>query len=76
MGKTKKRELKVECPTCQEKFSYYESKFRPFCCEKCRMIDLGQWFNEGYAIPSEKPLEYEDIDEIEKEWEKKSDGIQ
>lgn len=46
--------LNVKCPHCGTKFSYYESKFRPFCSERCRMVDLGHWLEESYRIP-EKP---------------------
>lgn len=44
------KEFKVGCPTCNIAFNYYKSEFRPFCCEKCKMIDLGHWFDESYAI--------------------------
>ncbi len=44
----------VNCPQCNESIEYSFSKtFRPFCSERCRMIDLGQWANEGYKIPVE-----------------------
>lgn len=43
--------LNVRCPHCGTKFSYYESKFRPFCTERCRMVDLGHWLEESYRIP-------------------------
>ena len=26
---------------------------RPFCSERCQLIDLGRWFGEGYALPQE-----------------------
>lgn len=45
-----KQEFSVKCPTCKESFRYYDSKFRPFCCEKCKMIDMGHWFDESYTI--------------------------
>ena len=48
------KQLEVKCPTCDKKFNYYSSEFRPFCCEKCRLIDLGQWLNESYAVPANK----------------------
>ena len=40
----------VRCPTCQKLFIYGESPFRPFCSERCRMIDLGRWFKEEYTV--------------------------
>jgi len=42
--------LKVKCPKCAKEFNYYSSEFRPFCCEKCKMIDLGTWFDGSYNI--------------------------
>ena len=44
------KNLSVKCPNCEKKFNYYISDFRPFCCEKCKMIDLGHWFDESYTI--------------------------
>ncbi|MFZ8932614.1 MAG: DNA gyrase inhibitor YacG [Bacteriovoracaceae bacterium] len=41
----------IKCPHCKKEFNYYESKFRPFCSERCKMVDLGHWFSEEYTIP-------------------------
>ncbi|MSQ80627.1 MAG: DNA gyrase inhibitor YacG, partial [Candidatus Methylopumilus sp.] len=44
----------INCPQCNEMIEYNLSNtFRPFCSERCRMIDLGQWANETYKIPIE-----------------------
>lgn len=43
--------LKVKCPQCDTIFYYYQSEFRPFCTERCKMIDLGHWFEESYRVP-------------------------
>lgn len=48
------KKIQVTCPSCKKKFDYYSSEFRPFCCERCRLIDLGQWLSESYAVPVEK----------------------
>ena len=48
MSKTKT----IQCPQCRLKFNYYASKFRPFCSERCQMVDLGHWIGESYQIPS------------------------
>lgn len=58
------KKLQVVCPTCKKKFDYYTSDFRPFCSEKCRLIDLGQWLNESYTVPVEK-LTPEEADTLE-----------
>lgn len=46
--------LRVKCPQCETIFTYYESEFRPFCCERCKMIDLGHWFKESYRVPGKE----------------------
>ena len=58
--------LEVSCPRCKIKFNYYSSEFRPFCTEKCRLIDLGQWLTESYTVPVEKmtPEEIESLEQI------------
>jgi hypothetical protein len=32
-----------------------ENRFRPFCSERCKLIDLGQWANEAYRVPDTTP---------------------
>ena len=41
----------VTCPHCK-RTSLWDSQnlFRPFCCERCKMIDLGKWANEDYRV--------------------------
>ncbi len=53
------KKIEVVCPNCKTRFSYYESSFRPFCSERCRLVDLGQWLNESYSVPAEKITEEE-----------------
>jgi len=41
----------IACPTCGKPVTWRpESKWRPFCSERCRLIDLGEWFDEGHRI--------------------------
>jgi uncharacterized protein len=41
----------VACPQCKAMIEYNpDNPFRPFCSERCRLIDLGQWANESYTI--------------------------
>lgn len=43
----------VDCPTCGKKVEWNEkNKFRPFCSERCKQIDLGAWAEEKYSIPT------------------------
>lgn len=55
------------CPTCSKSLtvkSLPEAPFRPFCSQRCKLIDLARWFNEEYRIevarpekPEETPVE-------------------
>ncbi|KAF0190748.1 MAG: hypothetical protein FD165_2417 [Gammaproteobacteria bacterium] len=46
--------LTVNCPTCSEPAQWSsENSFRPFCSERCRLIDLGQWADGSYHVPGE-----------------------
>ena len=46
----------VSCPACGKPASFAaENRFRPFCCERCRTVDLGEWAAEGYRIPVKEP---------------------
>lgn len=41
----------VNCPNCSKKAIWNsENKFRPFCSERCKLIDLGEWAAGSYAI--------------------------
>lgn len=44
---------RVKCPTCQREIDWAQSPFRPFCSERCKLIDLGAWLTEKHAIPGE-----------------------
>lgn len=44
--------LELNCPTCQALVLWSEAyPFRPFCSERCQLIDLGEWASEGHKIP-------------------------
>ncbi|HWP94805.1 MAG TPA: DNA gyrase inhibitor YacG [Gammaproteobacteria bacterium] len=50
----------VKCPTCGKPVTWSPAApWRPFCSERCRLIDLGEWLTEGArAIPgTERPQE-------------------
>jgi len=48
------RTTSVSCPTCGKKVAWTpESRWRPFCSERCRLIDLGEWLQEEKSIPGE-----------------------
>jgi uncharacterized protein len=40
------------CPNCGKSAAWEGNPFRPFCSERCRLLDLGNWATEAYRIPS------------------------
>lgn len=46
--------MKVKCPTCGRETEYAPTNpWRPFCSERCKLIDLGAWANDEYLIEGE-----------------------
>ncbi|HCX33295.1 MAG TPA: DNA gyrase inhibitor YacG [Rhodocyclaceae bacterium] len=55
----------VSCPACGKPVTWSaQSPFRPFCSERCRIVDLGAWASERYRVaeqgarpdPAEPPV--------------------
>ena len=45
---------KVKCPTCDKDVDWDDNQpWRPFCSERCKLIDLGEWASESHRIPGE-----------------------
>lgn len=57
----------VPCPTCKKLTRYSkENPYRPFCSERCKLIDLGEWASEGHRIagkPADEELLSDDLPE-------------
>ena len=55
----------VSCPTCDKEVIWNtQYSFRPFCSERCKLIDLGEWANEekriaGDSVDSESDIDYD-----------------
>jgi uncharacterized protein len=46
----------VSCPQCGRATPWtFDNPYRPFCSQRCKMIDLGQWATESYRIPTTEP---------------------
>ena len=41
------------CPRCGKNSTWENNAFRPFCSERCKLIDLGAWANDEYKLPTE-----------------------
>ncbi|HEY0406525.1 MAG TPA: DNA gyrase inhibitor YacG [Pyrinomonadaceae bacterium] len=47
----------MNCPTCGKPIKWEDNPTRPFCSERCKLIDFGRWANEEYRVPvAEIPL--------------------
>jgi endogenous inhibitor of DNA gyrase (YacG/DUF329 family) len=47
----RKRSISVYCPTCKKPVQSKDPDF-PFCSERCRLLDLGEWASGAYVISS------------------------
>ena len=44
----------VKCPQCKVSVAWSQSnKYRPFCSQRCKLLDLGAWAGEGHRIEGE-----------------------
>lgn len=47
--------MKVHCPTCRKEVLWDpQHQWRPFCSQRCRLIDLGAWANEDHRLPGDE----------------------
>ena len=46
--------MMISCPLCKKEAAWEDNPFRPFCSERCRLIDLGKWAAEEYRVAGEK----------------------
>lgn len=62
----------MKCVYCKKAETNKAESFYPFCSERCKLLDLGQWANESYRIPAtslpdESEVPEEDSHEVENE---------
>lgn len=64
----------VKCPNCGKETEYEGNEFRPFCSERCKMLDFGAWADEEYTLPVEgSEITEQDLEEIEKALARKTE---
>lgn len=57
--------MEVKCPTCKKRGAWFDAPYGPFCSKRCKLVDLGKWFEEENKIS--EPLrpdhfaKYEDL---------------
>jgi len=44
----------MRCPICDKPVVWKGNSFRPFCSERCKLIDFGHWVDENYTVPSDE----------------------
>jgi endogenous inhibitor of DNA gyrase (YacG/DUF329 family) len=55
--------VRITCPICKTVLENAPADFesRPFCSARCKLVDLGNWLDGSYRIPSaERPEDVED----------------
>lgn len=62
--------LRVKCPTCHREIEWENNPSRPFCSDRCKLIDLGAWAEEKYRIPGNKPEQERDDNDADDEEER------
>ncbi len=60
---------KVRCPQCGRFTPWENNPYRPFCSERCKLIDLGHWLSEEYRLS----VPAEGVEEIHKTGEEKGE---
>ena len=56
----------LNCPTCRKEIRWNKDfPHRPFCSERCKQIDFGDWANESHAIPGEAVMDAELLDKTQ-----------
>ncbi len=54
IGKAKtihRRHRQHRCPECGAPVEWEGNRYRPFCSNRCKQIDLGKWLREEYSVP-------------------------
>ena len=53
----------MRCPICGKPTpSWKDNPTRPFCSERCQLIDFGYWANEEYRVPAENAPDAESLE--------------
>jgi uncharacterized protein len=53
-----RKNLIINCPKCKTSFNFYTSQARPFCSDRCKQVDLGQWLNEEYSVATNEIVDF------------------
>jgi hypothetical protein len=48
--------MRITCPICKTVTTWEENSYRPFCSERCKLHDLGNWASEKYGIEGDETV--------------------
>ncbi|MEP6742590.1 MAG: DNA gyrase inhibitor YacG [bacterium] len=67
----------MNCPSCNKPVEWEGNPFRPFCSERCKLIDLGRWVDEEYRVPGrEVPMkDAENVEDDSESARSNPDGV-
>ncbi len=58
----------MKCPTCGKPVEWKDNPSRPFCSDRCRLVDLGKWVEGEYRVPGEPiPIDQSDMPSADQE---------
>ncbi len=60
----------MNCPICKKHVAP-EGDYHPFCSERCKLIDLGNWASEKYVVST--PLQPEDLEDLPEQPQRPND---
>jgi endogenous inhibitor of DNA gyrase (YacG/DUF329 family) len=43
-----------KCPTCGTPIEWKDNEWRPFCSERCKLIDFDKWTSDEYRVPGQQ----------------------
>jgi len=68
----------MKCPTCGKPVEWKDNPSRPFCSDRCRLVDLGRWVEGEYRVPGESiPSDQSEISSADQEPDKEdSTGVE
>ena len=57
-----------KCPSCNKPVQWQDNPHRPFCSERCKLLDLGKWVSEEYRVPGKAvPTADENQEDVERD---------
>jgi uncharacterized protein len=57
-----------KCPSCSKPVQWQDNPHRPFCSERCKLLDLGKWVSEEYRVPGKAvPTADENQEDVERD---------